>query len=152
MPRRFEYLGEQWEATATGTGHSVGFGDAVREVNRWGVIFRSLAHPERREFRASMSERDPAGVPEEELRRILDEQLVLAAINRSRFVWRPAEAIASDTGLQPDYVRQILENTAPNVIAGGQNKDGLWLYTTEDHLEKTSGDVMRKHFKVEESS
>lgn len=152
MPKEFKHLDEDWRATATGTGHGVGVGDAIPAVNRWGVIFRSITRPERGEYRGSISVPDPADATDAELRQVLDEQLILAAINRSRYIWRPAEAIARDTGLETEYVRQVLENTAPDVIAGDRNAQGLWLYTTGEHLAKTTGDMMRRFYDVEESS
>ena len=150
MAKRFRHLDQDWEATATGTGHGVGFGNVAPAINRWGVIFRSVSDPSR-EYRGSISASDPASANDHELKEVLEEQLVIAAINRSRYVWRPAEAISRDTGLPTDRVRDILENKADDVIAGEQNGEGFWLYTTRDHLSKTSGDVM-KHYQVEESS
>lgn len=97
------------------TGHGVGFGETAPAVNRWGVIFQSLSRPERGEYRGYISASDPSRVDEAELAEILEEQLVLAAINRSRYVWRPAEAIANETSLAVERVRTILENST-NVI------------------------------------
>ena len=152
MPKQFKHLNETWQATATGISNGSGFGDALPAVSRWGVIFQSISRPDRGEYRASISGPDPAGVADAELHQALEEQLVLAAINRSRYVWRPAEAIAKETGLTDERVRYILEFIANDVIAGDQNKDGLWLYTTRDHLSKTAGDVMKQFYKVVETS
>jgi hypothetical protein len=153
MSSKFRYLNEDWQVTATGTGHGVGVGEgALPNVNRWGVIFRSLTRPERGEYRGSISVPEPSAANEDELKEALNEQLILAAINRSRYIWRPAEAIAKDTGLEADYVRHVLENTVPDVIAGERNAQGLWLYTTGEHLAKTTGDVMRRFYEIEESS
>jgi len=153
---RFEHLGETWEAVPTGTGRAVGFaapGGTLPAINKWGVVFRSLTNPERGEYRADISQPDPAHAPEPELKDSLEEQLVLAAINRSRYVWRPAEAICRDTGLSADRVRSILENTtAAEVISGDENSQGLLLYTTEEHLSKASGDFMKQYYKTQESS
>jgi hypothetical protein len=155
MPKRFRHLGEEWQATGTGIGHAVGFvgaGGALPDVDRWGVIFQSISRPERGEFRTSISESDPVRVDDEELIQALDEQLVLAAINRSRYIWRPAEAIARETGLDLDRVRFILDTTDDDVIEGERNGQGLLLYTTGQHLSKTAGDVMQRIYRVEESS
>lgn len=155
MPKQFQHLGEEWLATGTGTGHSVGFvraGGALPSIDRWGVIFQSLSRPQRGEFSASISQSDPARVDDEDLRQALNEQLVLAAINRSHYVWRPAEAIARETGLDVKRVRSILENSSDDVIEGDRNREGLLLYTTEQHLSKTAGDVMQRIYRVEESS
>lgn len=153
MSKQFSHLDEDWQATATGTGHVVSVGNgAFSEVNRWGVVFRSISRPDRGEFRTSISVPEPNDATDSELRQALDEQLILAAINRSRFVWRPAEAIARETGLDTERVRAVLENTAPDVIAGDRNSQGLWLYTTGEHLARTTGDVMKRFYEVEESS
>src|SRR5689334_14334744 len=84
MSKQFSHLGEKWLATATGTGHSVGFGDVPPAIDRWGVIFRSMSNPDRGEYRASISAADPANATDNELTQALEEQLTLAAINRSR--------------------------------------------------------------------
>ena len=152
MPKRFRHLNVDWEATATGASHVCPAGSAYLPIDRWGVIFRSISQPERGEYRAWISERDPASAEDAELRKALEEQLTLAAIDRSRYIWRPAEAIARDTGLETERVRFILENTADDVIAGGRNPQGYWLYTTRDHLSKTAGDVMKRFYEVEETS
>lgn len=152
MPMQFNHLGEEWIATSTGTGHGVGWGDAIPSIDRWGVIFRSLTKPARGEYRASLSVPDPANATDNELKQALEEQLILAAINRSKYIWRPAEAIAKDTGLETERVRQYLENAAPDVIVGDRNAQGFWLYTTGEHLAKSTGDVMKRFYEVEESS
>lgn len=152
MARRFRHLNEDWEVAGTGTGHGVGVGDSLPAITEWGVVFTSMTRPDRGTFRSSISVPDPARADENELRSALDEQLIVAAIDRSKYIWRPAEAIAKELGLETDYVRDILENTAPDVIAGNQNQQGLWLYTTREHLSKTTGDVMKRFYDVEESS
>jgi hypothetical protein len=152
VPKQFSHLGEEWIASATGTGHGVGFGNAIPAIDRWGVIFRSLTNPARGEYRASISASDPANATDVELKQALEEQLILAAIDRSRYIWRPAEAIARDTGLETERVRQYLENAAPDIIVGDRNAQGLWLYTTGEHLAKSTGDVMKRFYEVEESS
>jgi hypothetical protein len=152
MSKHFHHLNEDWQATATGTtGHGVGFLEAPA-VDRWGVIFRSISQPDRGEYRASISKQDPANATDAELARALEEQLVLAAIDRSRYIWRPAEAIATETGLAVERVRSILENSLADVIAGDRNDQGRWLYTTREHLAKTAGDVMTRFYLVQESS
>ena len=152
MSKRFHHLSEDWEVTTTGTGHGFGFGDSLPAIERWGVIFRSVSHPERGEYRAWLSAQDPSAAGDAELQQALEEQLVLAAIDRSRYIWRPAEAIANDTGLDAERVRFILENVAGDVIAGGRNGQGHWLYTTRAHLSTTAGDVMKRFYDVQESS
>lgn len=151
MPERFRHLDEEWQATATGTGHGVGVG-APPSVNRWGVVFRSLTSPMRGDYRAWLSVPEPSAATEDELKAALNEQLILAAIDRSRYIWRPAEAIARDTGLETNYVRHVLESTATDVIVGGTNAQGYRLYTTGEHLAKTTGDVMKRFYDVQETS
>ena len=151
MSKRFSHLGEDWEASGTGIGHGVGFGFPP-PVDRWGVVFRSVANPDRGDYGGgSISKSDPSRVSEAELRRILEERLVLAAINRSRYVWRPAEAISHDTGIPIDRVLEVLDN-ADGVVSGPRNQQGLWLYTTREHLSKTTSPAMREFFEVRESS
>jgi hypothetical protein len=43
-------------------------------------------------------------------------KLVIDAIEGSRYVWRPVEAISRDTGIPLDRVRQILNSTSRDVI------------------------------------
>lgn len=154
--RVFEHLGETWQALPTGTGTSAGFvgpGGALPAIDRWGVIFRSKTKPQRGEYRASISQQDPNRVDDADLKRALEEQLVLASINRSRYIWRPAEAISDEIGLPIDRVLHILENTtAADVISGTTNGKGQQLYTTRDHLSKASGDFMKQYYSTEESS
>jgi hypothetical protein len=152
LSKRFVHLNEEWDATGTGTGHGVGFGH-VPAIDRWGVVFRSVTNPAKGEFRASVSQQDPANVADVELEAALDEQLVLAAINRSRYTWRPAEAIAGETGIDLNTIRRILETTAADIIVSPhQNKQGLRLYTTREHLVRTGGDVMQRFTDVDETS
>ena len=151
MSKRFEHLDDEWVATATGTGVGSGaFGNALPPITRWGVVFRSMKNPER-EYRGSLSGADPANVPEAELRSVLEEQLVLAAINRSKYVWRPADAIARETKIPLDRVQSALDGL-DSIIEGDQNAEGLQLYTTREHLSRTSGDVMKEFFEVRRSS
>ena len=150
MSKQFEHLDEEWVATATGTGVGSAFGNVPPPITRWGVVFRSKNNPER-EYGGSVSEADPADVSEDELHRVLEEQLILAAINRSRYVWRPAEAIARETKIPLDRVQSALDGL-DSIIEGDQNAEGLQLYTTREHLSRTSGDVMKEFFEVRRSS
>jgi len=152
LSKRFNHLGNEWEAFATGWGDGVG--SAFRpDVDRWGVVFRSVTNPSSGDYGVgSISEADPADASERELKRALEEQLVLAAINRSRYVWRPAEAISEETRIPLERVRHILENAATDVIGGSRNDQGYWLYTTRAHLAKAASPAMRQFFKIQESS
>src|SRR5688500_3360577 len=110
MSKVFAHLGRNWEAWPTGTGHGVGAagqGGTLPAINRWGSVIRQVPAG-RAEYRAGISGPDPAQVAEDELKAVLDEQLVIESINGSPFVWRPAEAIAKDTGIDVATVRQIL--------------------------------------------
>ncbi len=152
MTKRFNHLGQEWDATATGTGHGVGFGH-IPTVNRWGVVFQSVSNPSRGEYRGSISQADPGAVPDAELRASLEEQLVLASINRSQYTWRPAEAISGETGIPLARVRQILETTSADVLVSPHvNRQGYALYSTREHLVRTGGDVMKRYMDVDESS
>ena len=51
-----------------------------------------------------------------------------------------------------ERVRGYLENAAPDVIVGDRNAQGFWLYTTGEHLAKSTGDVMKRFYEVEETS
>ncbi len=137
MSTRFDHLGQEWEATPTGTGHGVGAG-YVPGINRWDVVFRSLSKPSRT-YRGTISSPDPAAAPVSQLRDVLDEQLVLAAIEDSNYTWRTVEAISAETGIPLEKVRRILEATAAGVIlAPRPNKQGYVLYSTRDHYQKTT--------------
>lgn len=142
MSTRFQHLGTEWEATPTGIGHGVGVG-FLPSIDRWGVIFRAVDDPIK-EYRGTISAEDPSKVPEDELRSALDEQLVIAAIESSRYIWRPAEAISKETGIPLDEVRRILETTSEDVIVAPEpNKQGFTLYSTRDHYQKNTSFVKR---------
>jgi len=153
--RRFHHLGQDWEAVGTGTGHGVGAG-YLPSVNRWGVIFRSVSKPEQGDYRyrGTMSQSDPNGVHVEELKRVLEEVLTIAAIDRSRFTWRTAEAIAKETGIALDRVQHILATTSEADVIQSDvlNPQGHVLFTTQDHFVKTTGDVSKRYSDLERST
>ena len=153
--RRFQHLGQEWEAVGTGTGHGVGFG-YLPNVDRWGVILRSVSNPQQGDYRyrGSMSQSDPNAVDLDELKRVLEEVLTIAAIDRSRFTWRTAEGIAEETGIPIARVRQILETTSEaDVMQSDEaNPQGHELFTTRDHFVKTTGDVSKRYAGVERST
>jgi hypothetical protein len=153
--RRFQHLGQEWEAVGTGTGRGVGFG-YLPTVDRWGVIFRSISRPEQGDYtyRGTMSQADPNAVELDELRQGLEDVLTIAAIDRSRFTWRTAEAISRDTGIDLSRVRTILDRTteADVMQAERPNPQGHLLYTTRDHFLKTTGDVSKWYRDVETST
>lgn len=151
--KRFQHLGQEWEAVGTGTGHGVGFG-YLPNVDRWGVIFRSVSKPEQGDYRGTISHSDPAAVDVDELKRVLEEVLAIAAIDRSRFSWRTAEGIAKETGIALDRVRHILETTSEADVIQSDELDpqGHVLFTTQDHFLKTTGDVSKRYSDVERST
>lgn len=150
MSTRFSHLGQEWEATPTGTGHGVGSGH-VPAVDRWGVVFRSPSRPSRA-YRGTISSPDPGAVPVSQLRDALDEQLVLAAIEDSKYTWRTAEAISTETGIPLEKVRRILETTAADVIVAPRpNKQGYVLYSTRDHYQNTTS-FFKRYIDTLESS
>ncbi|MBY0495697.1 MAG: hypothetical protein K2Y23_15925 [Cyanobacteria bacterium] len=105
-------------------------------------------------YRGTMSQSDPNAVDLEELKRVLEEVLTIAAIDRSRFTWRTAEGIAEETGIAVDRVRQILETTSEaDVMQSDEaNPQGHELFTTRDHFVKTTGDVSKRYADVERST
>lgn len=153
--KRFQHLGQEWEALGTGTGHGVGTG-YLPTVDRWGVVFRSISNPQFGDFRyrGSLSKPDPQAVQLLELRQVLEEVLVIAAIDRSRFTWRTAEGIQKETGIPLARVREVLQTTsAADVMHSAvTNPQGRELYTTRDHFVKTTGDVSKRYSEVEPST
>jgi hypothetical protein len=150
MSVKFQHLGEEWEATPTGTGHGVGTG-FLPSIDRWRVVFRRMKNPSR-EYRGSISTEDPGKADLNELTDALDEQLVIAAIEDSRYTWRPAEAVSNETGIPPDKVRRILETTPADVIIRPEpNSQGYTLYSTRVHYQKTTG-LLKRYIDTLESS
>ena len=117
MKKRFHHLGLEWEAST---------GDVSAPLASRRVTFRSKWG----EFGSLVHAPDPAGLSEEELRASLDQELerrIIAAINKSRYTWRPAEAIGTkETSIPADHVRRILETTtAADIIRAPQsNRQG----------------------------
>jgi hypothetical protein len=151
--RRFHHLGQDWEAVATGSGHGVGVGFPP-SVNRWGVILRSVSNPQQGEYRGAVSQPDPSAVSLNELHRLLEEVLTIAAIDRSRFKWRTVEGISKETGISVDRVRRILETTTEADIIQSDEGDaqGNDLFTTRDHFVRATGDFSRRYADVEHST
>lgn len=87
-------------------------------------------------------------------KRVLEEVLTIAAIDRSRFTWRTAEGIAEETGIPIDRVRVILETTSEaDVMQSDEaNPHGHELFTTRDHFVKTTGDAGKRYADVERST
>lgn len=147
MAVTFSHLGKEWEAKATGTAHGAGFGPVLI---RWEVVFKPVGLPE--EYRGVISAEDPSAVPVEELQNALQEPLVVASIERSRYTWRPAEAISKDTGIPLDRVRRILETASADIIVAPEpNKQGYTLYSTRAHYQKTTA-FLERYFDTLESS
>lgn len=150
--KRFHHLGQEWEAVGAGTGHGVSTG-YLPAVDRSGVLFRSVSKPELGDYRyrGTMSKSDPIDVSDDELKKLLEELLTIAAIDRSRFTWRTAEGIAKETGIPLARVRQILETTSEADVLESEesNSQGHVLFSTRDHFVKTTGDVSKRYSGVE---
>ena len=70
-----------------------------------------------------------------DLRRLLESALTIAAIERSKYVWRTAEGIAKDTGIALTRVRECLEGAGDDVLESDETDPlGRALYTTQDHF------------------
>lgn len=140
MNKRFQYLGDEWEANATGTARGEPSSNFAAPVNQFGVRFQRTADPTREHF-GSISQADPQRASNEELEQALTAALlpkVLARIEESQYVWRTAKAIAPEVGLPVNIVRRILESS-PNVIrASITNQQGYLLYSTRHHYQKNT--------------
>lgn len=152
MSKRFQHLGTEWEAVSSGVTTGAGFlGDNPPPLTTHGVIFRAPWG----EIRGAIAHADPDEASDDELRRALTielERRVLPSINQSQYVWRPAEAIATEAGLPVEMVRQFLESSPEVMRAPGPNKQGYLLYTTRDHYRKLTPWLKRYGNIVKESS
>jgi hypothetical protein len=72
-----------------------------------------------------------------------DVERVLAAINDSIYIWRPAEKLSKETGLPVKQVREILETNPSVVRSPNRNRQGLILYSTREHLVHLSSASVR---------
>ncbi len=152
--KRFRHLDQEWEAVGTGTGSAFGVGRPPI-VTRWGVVFRSLSDPERGDYgyRGTVLGSDPGAIPEDQLKLALEEALIVAAIDRSRFTWRTASGIAEETHIPVARVQDVLETTnQADVIASYESRPGEPLFSTRDHFVKTTGDVSKRYTDVESST
>lgn len=139
MSKRFEHLGEVWEATGTGTGYGVASG-RVPQATHWGVTFRCVSDPSKGEVRGEISDSDPAEIQEARLRKELEGGLVLRAIEESEFEWRTAEGLSRETGIPVDEVRALLEGMPNEVIRSFRpDPKGRPLYTTRDRYKTERG-------------
>lgn len=134
--RRFQHLGQDWEAfRSASTGAS--FGNVPEPVARVGL--RSVTNPERGELRTNEPWIKLSSMTDEDLKRLLEGALTVAAIDRSRFVWRTAENIAKETGIALLRVREYLETAGDAEILESEKTDakGRVLYTTQDHFVRS---------------
>jgi hypothetical protein len=130
--RRFEHLGEKWEAFRSAA-TAAAFGFLPEPVVRIGL--RSVTHPERGEFRTNTPWERLATMTDDDLSRLLESALTIAAIEQSRFVWRTAEGIAKETGIELKRVRECLEDAGDDVLESEEtDPSGRALYTTQDHF------------------
>lgn len=130
--RRFAHLGEEWEAFRS-TATAAAFGVVAEPVARVG--FRSVTRPERGEFRTNTPWSQVTTLTDHDLGRLLEMALTIAAIDRSPFVWRTAEGIAKETGIELTRVRECLEGSGDDVLESEEtDSKGRALYTTQDHF------------------
>jgi hypothetical protein len=140
MNKRFQYLGDEWEASATGTAHSEPSSNLATPVNRFGVTFRRTVDPTH-EHSGWISHADPQQASNQELEQALTAVVrpkVLARIAESQYVWRPAEAIAPEVGLPVSVVRRLLESSPDVIRAAIINQQGYQLYSTRHHYQKNT--------------
>jgi hypothetical protein len=153
--KRFEHLGEEWEAVGTNSNYGPGFSD-LPPAERWSLIFRSVSKPERGEYRyrGTLSDADPNAVDESDLRDALEEVLTVAAMDRSRWVWRTAKGISDETTIPIGRVQAILDTTTQTDILQSEepNPKGEALFTTQDHFVRTASDSNKKYRGVEVSA
>lgn len=104
---RFHHLGHLWECEGRGWGVAVRSGSPKIGADYFFVEFRRLSGPGRETYEGRISAVDPADVAEAELRRALEESLVIGALQQAN---RPLEAaeIAKTTGLPEARVREAL--------------------------------------------
>jgi hypothetical protein len=134
--RRFAHLGEEWEAFRSAA-TAAAFGLRPEPVASIG--FRSVTRPERGEFRTSTPWARLTALTDQDLGRLLESALTVAAIDRSRFVWRTAEGIADETGIALPRVRECLETARDADVLESEETDthGRNLYTTQAHLVRS---------------
>lgn len=147
--RRFHHLGQEWEAfRSASTGAAFGFVPEVQ--SRIGL--RSVTEPERGEYRTSALWSQLAEMSDADLVRLLEGALTLAAIDRSPYVWRTAEGIAKEIGIDARRVREYLQSSEGDEVLESEETDtkGRTLYTTQDHFVRSlSGN---SYVKVESST
>lgn len=69
---------------------------------------------------------------------VLDEPLVVSAIERAPGTWRSAPAISEETGIPLDRVQAVLRAAPADVIvAPGGGDGGEDVYSTRTHYRKT---------------
>jgi hypothetical protein len=77
---------------------------------------------------------------------VTDEPLVLATIERSDDTWLSAEAIAAESGLPLDRIRDILETAPAQIIAAPADGSGRPArYSTRGHYRATTS-LLRRYF------
>jgi hypothetical protein len=70
---------------------------------------------------------------------VLDEPLVLSAIERSHETWRSAEAISAEVGLPLDRVQAVLDTASADLIVTPEaDANGRALYSTRSHYRQTT--------------
>jgi len=70
---------------------------------------------------------------------VLDEPLVLSAIERAGETWQSAEAISAETGIPLDRVHGVLDTTpADLIVAPAADATGRALFSTRTHYRRTT--------------
>ena len=77
---------------------------------------------------------------------VLDEPLVLWAIERAHETWRSAEAISAEIGIPLDRVQAVLDATSADLIVAPEaDANGRALYSTRTHYRRTTR-LFRRYF------
>jgi hypothetical protein len=70
---------------------------------------------------------------------VLDEPLILSAIERSDETWRSAEAISAETGIPLERVQAVLDTSSAGLLVAPEaDSNGRALYSTRAHYRRTT--------------
>jgi len=65
---------------------------------------------------------------------------VIAALEDPRFDWRTIDGVATQTGLSPSQVLQVLQGADEEIVRSSvPDEKGRTLYTTRKHYRETHG-------------
>ena len=91
---------------------------------------------------------EPVGATDTWARRtaVLDEPLVLWAIERANETWRSAEVISAEIGVPLDRVQAVLDAASADLIVAPEaDANGRALYSTRTHYRRTTR-LFRRYF------